>query len=288
LQLQQQAGDIADELQNKLGKGYAGVWFDPSTGTFHIGIAPQTNSEVAKSITGEAGITPATDFESVKHTWAELETAQEEVSSQVAPLAKTQDTQVATDPRTNSIRLEVASNLPSDTIQEIESSVVSTPVPTHVVLVSPERLRFTADACKFAYCDPPLRGGVKINSTPTTEGEVAECTAGFYVQDANNYQYILTAGHCFQGHPHWNYPYAWGSANAAGKGCAMGPPIASAVNENMDAGVIEAPGPCTSIEPDIVEWGVFENYYVLPGPAKAYVGLFECHMGMTSKNQCGP
>jgi hypothetical protein len=76
LQLQQQAGNIVVDLQNKLGTNYAGVWFDPSAAQFHIDIAPQTDKASAEEVTDDDGITAATNFDTVSHTWAEIETTE--------------------------------------------------------------------------------------------------------------------------------------------------------------------------------------------------------------------
>lgn len=144
-------------------------------------------------------------------------------------------------------------------------------------------------ACKLPYCNPPVRGGVGIYSTenPSTHKE-SFCTAGAYVKDANGYNYILTAGHCVEGSSYYNYPHPWWTDFSNGETrCTLGLPIAGEVSTRMDAQVIEAPGSCGSIAASIVEWGVFENYPV-QGVVTAYPGLYVCHMGASSGNQCGP
>lgn len=56
----------------------------------------------------------------------------------------------------------------------------------------------------------------------------------------------------------------------------------------VDVGVIstidcEPPAPVQ----EVAAWTVNESLYIIKRPEKAYVGMYECHMGRTSEIQCG-
>ncbi len=56
--------------------------------------------------------------------------------------------------------------------------------------------------CHVPICGPaPMRGGYRLD-VPRDDGTTGICTAGFNVRGSNNWQYIITAGHCFRGSTH--------------------------------------------------------------------------------------
>jgi hypothetical protein len=109
------------------------------------------------------------------------------------------------------------------------------------------------------------------------------------VRDANGYPYELTAGHCVQPNPHaGGNGSTWYTKPAVpGNECAIGTPIAGEFSRRMDAVVIAAPGACGTMGAGIVEWDTPYEYYPVKAAAAAYIGLYECHMGASSVNQCG-
>jgi streptogrisin D len=288
LQLQQQAGDIATELQRELGAGYAGVWFDLSAAQFHIGIAPQTNKTSAEAITNRAGITTSTSFDTVTHSWADIEAAQEALNSQLASMIGKQQAAVVTSPQTNSVTVELASNLSSAVVQEVQTKVAHAAVTTQIIPVSAQSLQVHSDSCIFPNCNRPLRGGIRIFSGSNTEGFYHFCTAGFFVRDSSHNPYLLTAGHCFYPESGPWFNGTWGTATPGGGSieCIIGQRIVSRVDTGADAGVINTPLCETPIR-GIVFWGVSEDEVVSESPRTAYVGLFECHVGATSETRCG-
>jgi hypothetical protein len=286
LQTQSSAGNIAGELQSALGTGYAGLWFDPVTGRFHIDIAPSTNRAAAEAVARGAGVLAESTFDPVSSTWAQVQAAAKQAERQLAPLELAQQASVITDPRENRPIVELSSDVGQMQSDNANRVARSASVPASVVEVAPRELQIRPAACSFPYCDAPLRGGVRINSSEDPNKGFSQCTAGAMATESRGYQYILTAGHCLQGSRYWNAPYAWGSANSRGQGCAFGVPAAAEVSSRMDAAAIGAPGPCGSIRGIIVEWGIFEAYAV-HGVVTAYPGLYECHQGASGGNQCG-
>lgn len=290
LRQQQQAGNIVGALQKSLGKDYAGVWFDLKTDQFHIGIAPHASQSTAEEVTNRVDITGNSDFESVSYTWSEIEHAQDGLSSKFSSLAQKQQVAIVADPRTDSVKIQVAANLSPSSVEQTKTAASTNSVKTEVTPVPQDELKIRADTCTFPFCNLPLRGGIPLISSANSKGEYTVCTAGFFVRDERNYPYLLTAGHCFYPAGSTWYNDEWGTAYPphGETGCAMGHRIASALNSEADAGVVATEG-CEPPEPNsgIVAWNSNENYAINGTPYSAYTGLFECHMGEHSGNQCG-
>ncbi len=264
------------------------MWFDLQTGRFHVATVANANVGIAEAVMSNAGVIGSTTFETAQNSWARVEEAANSWDTKLSSLLHSQHAVVIPDPRINGVTIELASNLSPKTVTQTETDAANAPVTTRVMPIAAGSLEANAAACKFPYCERPVRGGVGIISTPE-KGTYHLCTAGFFVRDANNYPYILTAGHCVypQNSTYWSD--AWGTAYPGGlTGCGLGHMIAQVLNSTGDAAVIETEG-CEppAPEPDIAAWNIEENYYIKPEPYTAYVGLFECHMGQTSEDQCG-
>lgn len=288
LELQAQAGNIGGELQTRLGAvGYAGMWFDPRSGTFNISIAPATDEASAMEVAAVAGVAGSTVLHYVSHNWSEVEAAAQYLRTKLSGLPA-QTAAVITSAQTDQPIVELAEGRSTSVESEVDADAANASIPAKVVQLKQSSLEVRADKCSFPNCDMPLKGGVRIASTedPYTD-TVAVCTAGVDVHDGSGNQYVLTAGHCSEGgNGYFNYPHDWFAETSTGHVCELGPPIAGEVGSRMDAEVIAAPRGCGSIAAGIVEWGVIENYPV-QGSVTAYPGLFECHMGEHSENQCG-
>lgn len=288
LQTQQTAGNIVPKLERQLGEHYAGVWFDLQTDSFHVGVLSQADRTKAEAVMDEAGVLPSTTFEPVTNSWKAVEAAAKSLNTRLGSLVQSQKAMVMTDPRTNGVTIELAANLPSATVAETQAAVSSSSVPTQVLPIAANSLEVTATRCTFPYCERPLRGGIGIISTP--EKEVYHlCTAGFFVRDAKGYPYLLTAAHCMYPEGSTYFKDVWGTAYPGGlTGCGLGHTIAQVLANVGDAAVIETEG-CEPPKPltAIAAWNIEQEYYIKPEPYTAYVGLYECHMGQTSEDQCG-
>jgi hypothetical protein len=285
LQVQQQGDNIGSELEKMLGDGYAGVWFDPKVGRFHVDLAPSTDKTAAEAVLSKAGVIGSSEFNQVHYTWDQLEASEKILNEKYSLLAKNQQAAITPDPITNSVIVKLASNIPILTIERVKADALTTPVPALVIPVQPDSLKVTAAACEFPQCNLPVRGGVRIFSTPA-EGTYYICTAGFDVRDKNEYPYILTAGHCFYPEGSLQFVNKWATANAENTvGYFLGYRIASEVDSHGDAGVIETRE--IESEPDIVVWVGSGDSYPAETVSKAVVGTFECHSGEHTGLQCG-
>jgi streptogrisin C len=285
LRLQRQAGNIAEELKDKLGTGYAGLWFDLKGGRFHIDVTSQAKQTIAEEVTNKDGITTDTDFDPVTHTWSELQATEATLNSQLAPLKLKQQAFVGADAQTNSVNVSIASNAAPTAVTQADTDAAAMSVRTTVAPVVPQTLDQVASSCSFPYCSNPQRGGVRINSESDSNGEYHFCTAGFVVNIPTiKYRGILTAGHCMEPEGH-----AWSKGIWSTSECPFGDAIKHVLSETQyggaDAGLIVNKHNC-ELEPYISAWGKNENLPIY-GEKEAYQGRYLCHEGATSGSQCG-
>lgn len=283
VQIQNQAGNIAVDLQQKLGREYAGVSFNNQTGQFHIGAVSPAGEAAARAVTDSVGITASSTFDPVKHTMAQLEAIEAALNLKLSSAVKAQEAQVAISPATNSVTVRVASNASVGVIEAAKAP------DTQVLPVPPQQLQQKPSACNPAneQCDLPMRGGTRYWSFAGPY--LLECTTGFTLRTVigSNF-YMMTAGHCIEAGIYYaGHPTVWGVSNAAD---TIGYPTTTveaghvALGTYGDVAAVSTAG--LPAEPDLYFAGK-ENYYIIKGPKKAYVGLYECHQGKTSGTRCG-
>ncbi len=289
IEIQKAVGNIVPKLQSKLGANYAGLWFDPQTGRFHVGVLSSADQITAEAAMSDVGVLADTTFDAVHNSWQAVEELAKGWNEKLDVLKRNQQAMVIPDPTTNGVTIELAANLSPETIEQTKIAAAASPsIPVRVLPILPSTIAAKAMGCSFPYCERPVRGGVGIISSPE-KNILHLCTAGFFVRDHNNYPYILTAGHCVYPENSVYWRESWGTAYPGGKvGCGLGHMIAQVLNHTGDAAVIETEG-CEppAPEPDIVVWGMEESYHIGTEPFTAYKGMYECHVGQTSRTQCG-
>jgi hypothetical protein len=67
--VQAQARDIVSRLENALGVGYAGLWFDNIAGKFRVGAAPSTDQQAARTLISRLGVARDAEVVPVSSTW---------------------------------------------------------------------------------------------------------------------------------------------------------------------------------------------------------------------------
>ena len=285
---QEAAGNIVPKLTKALGADYGGVWFDDQSGVFNIGVTSQADVATAAAVMKNAGVLSDTKVSMVSDSWTSVEAAAAKWDESESSLVSAQQAIAIPNPRIDGLTIEVATNLSTDLSNQVVATSEATPVATQIAPTAPSQLQVKADSCTLPYCGRPLRGGIGIQSSPE-KGYLSECTAGFFVRDANNYPYLLTAAHCVYPINSVYWLDSWGTAYPGGKeGCGLGKQIAQILGEGGDAAVIETEGCEPPVpETDIVAWGIENNYYIKPEPYTAYDGLYECHIGRTSGTRCG-
>jgi hypothetical protein len=207
---------IVNKLEDTLGSGYAGVWFDMQAGKFKIDAAPTTDRRGIEQVENYFGIAADSEQVPVTYTWDQLAAAQGNWANRVETLPPGDLATVAINAQENAIVVSTSKTAPSADIASIASEAATENNTTADPPVSVVRSNLTEPptptSCSYsydlsygqndAYCDAPLRGGVGI------QNNAAGCTTGFltYVPSLNGgaggYD-IMTAGHCVAGNNSW-------------------------------------------------------------------------------------
>jgi len=289
--VQHSAGLIVTELQDSLGSRYGGLWFDDTSSTFHVMTPSAADEAAVRAAVAELGLSDSTHIEVVAHSEDALREAATSLEARLGTLVHSRRAEVGLDLPTDSLTVSLASTVAAAEADQVRSADEGLPGDPTVSIksVAPAVLEeVAAVACKFPNCNLPVRGGVR---TFDVEG-TATCMTGFDVKDANEYTYILTAGHCVVE----EYPESWAIANAENTiGYTLGKPIAGLLGEGKDAGVVESTKYVPI--PDIAVWAMNEagevtgiseaEYYIKNEVAKAYEGEIECHIGKHTGTECG-
>lgn len=212
--VQSVAPSIVNKLQQALGAGYAGVWFDMHAGKFKIDVAPSTNIASVARVENYFGIAGA-DSEQVpvSYTWNQLSAVQAKWQPRVRALPASDEATVGINAPDNAVVVSASENAPAADINPLAATAVSenaTIGGPPVKVVRSELAPTTLTSCSYspdhvypyptdAYCDAPLRGGIGMaNDSPPS---YPTCTAGFLTYNPSlngwggGYE-MMTAGHC--------------------------------------------------------------------------------------------
>ena len=188
------APDLEQALQAE--PFFGGVWIDRADGDrVKVGvvgdITAETRDRVARAAS-QVGLTEGFAPVSVRFTQRDLDEANEWIGKELE-------------------RVNVGTEATMKVGERTDGNVIEVEVPADELLTSNQRnmldeararfgarLHFSADSgpvvaqqCIYPFCDPPLRGGIKIFGP-------ANCTGGFVVQSRSTARYYqFTAGHCY-------------------------------------------------------------------------------------------
>ncbi len=198
LQWQQRAPALVDAAQASLGEAFGGVWIDPSDGDrVKIGVTALQSgntklSAVARGAAETVGLLEAHDVVRVQHSLHELERANAWLSDEVARVNQGASEHLSAGLRIdrNAVYLHVP--VSGDLSAEQRALVALASATLDDALVIDARAnKYSAYACTYPFCDPPLRGGIRIMNAAKS------CTGGFVARsNVDNKLYMMTAGHC--------------------------------------------------------------------------------------------
>ncbi|MEV1155122.1 S1 family peptidase [Micromonospora chokoriensis] len=168
--------------------------------------------------------------------------------------------------------LEAAASEPNTTWgvdPQTNQVVVSLPAAGAKNAVQRSVARTFGAAVRFETSDGQIQPNVGISSADALGG----CSVGFTATDFT-FNYIITAGHCTRGFPHWTLP----------NGQDVGPSLESNYPEN-DFGLIWMNGPSVWATGVINLWNNMSRS--IHGWATAVSGLSVCNSGKTTGFRCG-
>jgi hypothetical protein len=146
--------------------------------------------QAAADAVAEMGLSAATDLVEVSRSWAELESANDWLVLEIEKLGA--ESRLITGIRTdlNAIELELPRGVaPSGPILALIKA--GRERLQDGLLVSDYEGSVEPGACRYPWCDPPLRGGIRILNGGF------HCTGGFVARSkVNSAMYQFTAGHC--------------------------------------------------------------------------------------------
>lgn len=287
--LQAKAGDIVTPLRKALGDRSGGASFDTANGVFRFSVAKGGSVAAAHEVARQLGIEQDTEIVEVAYSERELVAAHRRVLEQLGQLLA--DGKVTGYPSitTNSIVVEVAKDVTIADSSAIQRVAASSPVPVDVVKGEPAVFNATETHCAFMniwgvvepYCDQPLRAGVRIRRSGSTNVDV--CSVAFAAQSATE-RYFMTAGHCAD----YGGGGTWYSVNSAqGAVRDIGNASTRYYGGAGDAGLIRIINGQQHWDPwlGFHAWAVVPNvteYYPITHKTWGYQGMGLCHVGSQS------
>jgi NHL repeat len=303
LEVQHQGLGIVEQLEEQLGRAYAGVWFDSASGRFIVPVAAADHEGEIRRYFAAKGLQRAYRIERVGDRWAELEGAQETIDQQLKAEIHTGLIQTSIDVQGNAVVVHEAEGA-APAVENRVAEAADAPAVDVVLQEADNVNRFEAEtsACKIFWaesteanpahrnCDRPLRGGVGIYSYGSSSGNM--CSMGFAARGILlNNPFMLTAGHCVNGFSRWHaedserYSYYVGDFEAGqfpGRDYA-----AIRLKQTAPDGTPNywLGGPEGFVS-RVVFWGGSQNIPI-DYEAAAYVGQQVCRSGTRTGSSCG-
>jgi hypothetical protein len=285
--------NIGQGLENALGKLYAGIWFDNSSGEFVVPVVSGASEAAVASEFLRIGL--AKDFRTapVEATLVELEGAQRRIDGDLGDRELTNAT-TSIDPGVNAVVVATDESASASEEQLVDrvtaderglATTTSIPVPG----LGDEPVACYASFNTYV-CDKPLRGGVGIypgTGSPYSGGS-AGCTAGFKALGlSNGSRYMLTAGHCGKVSAQW-------SSYDSGNPVIPQPHYIGATTQRTFGGgdwaKIDVTGRPYWDEGSwpvlVANWG-YDQAQSITGEGVSFKGQYVCHSGTTTATNCG-
>ena len=299
-QSQVEAAKLPAKLEAALGANFAGVWFEPSTAKFGIGVVSGASRRAAEQVVAAAGLGGVVSYVSVRSTWAQLISAQNEWNAKLEHLTG-QQASTGLSASHNAVAVTISSAVPAQQRALLEREAAQFHVNVSITVVPPQALEVspTNSQCEikprenYAFCSKPLAAGVLI--TPNAERR-GYCTAGPLALLPNPATlaaaletFVLTAGHCLEG------TEKWFTATHPGNELKEIGPTWKFLNDLLgDYGAIEVgpnwlqagDPPALAQMTHYLDNGLREAQNVLGEAASVQGGSF-CKQGATSAEQCG-
>lgn len=202
---QRLAPDLATRLESDLPKSFAGVWIDVNDGDrIKVGVAATITGDVAAIVRDAAarlGLVDAYDLVQARYTMRALLDAGEWLGAEIERVNAGAAATLTAGMRTDRNAIELQTPVQGALTRRQEELVAAAKTELGDLLVIGSYAgRPTPRACAYPYCDPSLRGGIRI--THPNSG----CTGGFTAKSkVDDKLYQFTAGHCaYQNYSNWS------------------------------------------------------------------------------------
>ena len=281
------APDLADRLETDLGDRFGGVWIDIRDGDrVKVGVTGEVDADSLAVITragDDVGLKEGYDGVPVARSLALLTRDMDRLGEEIARVNDGATGGLAAGIRTdlNALQLDVPDAALTPEQQSLVASMQRDLGPE--LIVQRATGTYHALSCSFPYCDPPLRGGVRITYPGTS------CTAAFTAKSKiDGFQYLITAGHCAMDHySNWSTKFADQSVHI------IGPVWHWEYNANGDAAILRItnePGwnPQPRVQVTDGPETTANELYAIADDKSSIVGMRICATGAaTGQSRCG-
>jgi hypothetical protein len=214
---QQVAPDLAERLEGDLKDRFGGVWIATDRGDLvRVGVTGEVTRDVADIVERAAeavGLKEGYDVGAVRHPLARLDEANDWLADGLEKVNADAPATLTAGIRTdlNAVELQVP---PSSKLTEGQRTLVAEARQrlAGLLVLTDSVGDATPRACAYPYCDPPLRGGIRINHPN------AGCTGAFIAKSkVDDKLYQFTAGHCaYLNYTNWSTRFTNNSVHVIG------------------------------------------------------------------------
>jgi hypothetical protein len=208
-QSQVETAGLPGKLEEALGASFAGVWLEPNTAKFSIGVVSGASRRATEQVVAQAGLAGVVSYVSVRSTWSQLISGQGEWKAKLGHLGG-QQFSTGLIASHNAVSVRLSSSVPEQERALLKREAARFHANVSITVVPPEALEVHPrnSQCEFkrgapyAFCSKPIAAGVLI----TPSGPLlllTYCTAGPLAKLANPATLaaeletlLITAGHC--------------------------------------------------------------------------------------------
>ncbi len=200
LQSQVAKTKLGRKVLDALGTAYAGVWFEPASAQFHVGVTSTDSSQVVTRLAEQTGLAADVVATPVRSTWAELVAAQDEWSKRLAGLVRSSDATTGLEPKSNAVSITLSSSVSESELAELKTGAAEANVNVLIKVDPSPKIEWAQAAKKTceaaftsgsAFCEEAITAGAGIG----VESPEPVCTAGPDLTEGTEI-WMLTAGHC--------------------------------------------------------------------------------------------
>ena len=213
---QRVAPELGQQIDEELGDRFGGIWIDVQDGDrIKIGVVDGPDPDttvVVRRAAGALGLTEGYDLVPARHPMAALEEDNDWLGTGIARVNRDATVTLAAGLRPDLNAVELQAPVEGDLTEDQRGLIdEATDRLGDRLVVSSYEGRPEARGCAYPYCDPPLRGGIRIANG-------AGCTGGFIAKSkVDNKLYQFTAGHCaYQHYSNWSTEFTDGTSHVIG------------------------------------------------------------------------
>jgi streptogrisin C len=278
---QARAEAVAPAFQRQLGAQFAGIWLDPAhPGRIKVATTGRIGAVTQIAMNMGPGVAELVDPVQASASLADLKAVQTDVVNTLGRIRGTRGFVVDVEPQRGATVLSIGPSLAALPAAQQAITTMRARHGARLIIIDwngePAAL-----SCAGAYCDPPLRGGVRIYH-PVNPNTEAGCTAGFTAKSGTG-RYLLTAGHCLSDGETWFSRYADNTPHTIGAAAAVKFPLFDFGAIKINSPVSWNPQPLVYVRPPLTVW----EKYPIKGTATAVVNSIVCHTGAKSGGRCG-